>query len=411
MLLHVKSLEIHGFKSFVDRVAFGFEDGITAIVGPNGCGKSNVVDAFRWGMGEQSPRRLRGKGMEDVIFAGSEQRSPVGMAEVVITFDTSDGQAPPAYAAFQEIQISRRLYRSGESEYLINKVPTRLKDVLDFFRDTGIGTRGYAIVEQGRIAEIVSARAEERRGLIEEAAGISKYKARRHEAERKLEGTEQNLLRVSDVLGEIKRQINSLERQARKAARFKRLRETQRLLELSLAYDERASLLEEIEISRKRAAELSDALTANEAKLSEKEASLEQHRVELAERERVVMSESERLFHLRSQIKDLEGRISYGRRERGSLLESSESRTREREQLEKQLRESEENLARLQDELRAVAAALEADGQAMAVAETEARGAEEALRGIEAQRGRCEPHARRTPDAHCASGRPAIGAG
>jgi chromosome segregation protein len=384
--VHVKSLEIHGFKSFVDRVAFGFEDGITAIVGPNGCGKSNVVDAFRWGMGEQSPRRLRGKGMEDVIFAGSEQRSPVGMAEVVITFDTSDGQAPPAYAAFQEIQIARRLYRSGESEYLINKVPSRLKDVLDFFRDTGIGTRGYAIVEQGRIAEIVSARPEERRGLIEEAAGISKYKARRHEAERKLEGTEQNLLRVSDVLGEIKRQINSLERQARKAARFKRLRETQRLLELSLAHDERAELLAEIENSRRRAAEFSDELAGREAKLGEKEAALEQHRVELAERERIVMSESERLFHLRSQIKELEGRISYGRRERGSLLESSESRGREREQLEKQLRESEEAQARLGDELRAVTAALEADGAAMGVAESEVRGAEEALRAVEAER-------------------------
>ena len=132
-------------------------------MGPNGCGKSNVVDAIRWAMGEQSPRRLRGKGMEDVIFAGSEARAPVGMAEVVLTFDNADGVAPPAFAAYAEIQVARRLYRDGESEYLINKVPVRLRDVQDFFRDTGIGTRGYTIVEQGRIAEIVSAKPEDRR--------------------------------------------------------------------------------------------------------------------------------------------------------------------------------------------------------------------------------------------------------
>ena len=158
MRLRVKSLQINGFKSFVDKTVFRFEPGITAVVGPNGCGKSNVVDAIRWCMGEQSPRRLRGKGMEDVIFSGSEARSPIGMAEVVLTFDNSDGDGPPAYSAFSEIQIARRLYRTGESEYLINKTSCRLRDIHDFFRDTGIGTKGYTIVEQGRIAEIVSAR-------------------------------------------------------------------------------------------------------------------------------------------------------------------------------------------------------------------------------------------------------------
>ncbi|HET6303972.1 MAG TPA: AAA family ATPase, partial [Myxococcota bacterium] len=136
--MRIKSLQIQGFKSFVEKVVFEFEPGITGIVGPNGCGKSNVVDAMRWAMGEQSPRRLRGKGMEDVIFAGSETRPALGMAEVVLSFDNSAGIAPPAFAAYGEIQISRRLYRSGESEYLINKVPCRLRDVLDFFRDTGI---------------------------------------------------------------------------------------------------------------------------------------------------------------------------------------------------------------------------------------------------------------------------------
>ncbi len=384
--MHVKSLEVFGFKSFVDRVIFGFEQGITAIVGPNGCGKSNVVDAFRWGMGEQSPRRLRGKGMEDVIFAGSEQRAPVGMAEVVITFDNSDGSAPLAFSTFQEIEITRRLYRSGDSEFQINKVPCRLRDVLDFFRDTGIGTRGYAIVEQGRIAEIVSARPEERRILIEEAAGISKYKARRREAERKLEATEQNLLRVSDVLGEIKRQISSLERQAKKAARYKRLRETQRLLEVSIAKEERDDLIELIERLSQKSQGLSDSLSGFEAQLSKKEASLEQHRIDLEERERTVMTESEKLFGLRAEIKELEGRISYGRRERASLAESIESRKRESTTLGSQLEEANENLDRQADELRSILAALDQDEKAIKTAEFEAKDAESRLRTVETDR-------------------------
>ena len=192
--MKLKSLELHGFKSFVDKTALLFKPGVTGVVGPNGCGKSNVVDAMRWVMGEQSPRRLRGKGMEDVIFQGSEGRSSVGMAEVVLTFDNSGGDGPPAFSSYREIQITRRLYRTGESEYLINRTPCRMRDVHDFFRDTGIGTKGYTIVEQGRIAEIVSAKAEERRALIEEAAGIGKYKARRREAESKIASTEQKLL-------------------------------------------------------------------------------------------------------------------------------------------------------------------------------------------------------------------------
>jgi chromosome segregation protein len=140
--VRLKSLELHGFKSFVDKTVVSFKPGITGVVGPNGCGKSNVVDAMRWVMGEQVPRRLRGKGMEDVIFAGSEGLAPVGMAEVTLTFDNRDGTAPPAFAAYSEIQVSRRLFRTGESEYLLNRTPCRLRDVQDFFRDTGIGTKG-----------------------------------------------------------------------------------------------------------------------------------------------------------------------------------------------------------------------------------------------------------------------------
>ena len=250
--MRIKSLELNGFKSFIDRTVLRFERGITAVVGPNGCGKSNVVDAMRWAMGEQSPRRLRGKSMEDVIFAGSEGRAAVNLAEVVITFDNSDGSGPPAFSGWNEIQVARRLYRSGESEYFLNQTPCRLRDVHDLFRDSGMGAKGYTIVEQGHIAEIVSAKPEDRRELIEEAAGIGKYKARRREAESKIRSTEQNLLRVTDVLTEIRRQINAIERQAKKAARYKRLRETWRVLELSLAADDRRELVAEAADARER---------------------------------------------------------------------------------------------------------------------------------------------------------------
>lgn len=358
--MRIKSLQIHGFKSFVDKTLFTFRPGITGIVGPNGCGKSNVVDAIRWSMGEQSPRRLRGKGMEDVIFAGSDSRQPIGMAEVVLSFDNSDGSAPAQYAPYSEIQISRRLYRSGESEYLINRTPVRLRDVQDFFRDTGIGTRGYTIVEQGQIAGIVSAKPEERRYLIEEAAGIGKYKARRQEAERKIEGTEQNLVRVSDVLGEIKRQIGSLERQAKKAARYKRLRETQRLLELSLAAEDRRDLLEQVEHDGRLLAQLQGEATALETQVAERELALEQRRIEMTERERALEQDTERLIALRGDIKELEGRIAYERREREALAEMNAARREDIARLDGQLAEARSLSDRARAEERELTEALDA---------------------------------------------------
>jgi len=384
--LRIKSLQIAGFKSFASGATFSFGAGITAIVGPNGCGKSNVVDAIRWAMGEQSPRRLRGKGMEDVIFAGSDARAPVGLSEVTLTFDNSDGVAPPAFAAYAEIQVSRRLYRSGDSEYLINRTPCRLRDVLDFFRDTGIGTKGYTIVEQGRIAEIVSARPEDRRGLIEEAAGISKFKARRREAERKLESTGRNLLRVRDILGEIRRQISSIERQARRAARYKRLREMQRHLDLSLSADERADLQAELKAGRARLSELRNAAAAAESRLAECESGLEQSRLALAERERILSQGNEALLQLRGAIKELESQISYQRRERASLAETGEARAREREQLQAQLQAAEQERAQQAAELEVVEAALAEQSASAQAAEDEARAAEQALRTAEQER-------------------------
>lgn len=232
--MKLSRLEIMGFKSFADKVTLNFGEGITAVVGPNGCGKSNIVDAIRWVMGEQSAKFLRGQAMEDVIFGGSEARGPMGLAEVSLTFKT-DGRLPPEYAAYDEISIRRRLFRDGESEYAINKTPVRLKDVTDLFLGTGIGTRAYSIIEQGRIGFIVNAKPDERRTLIEEVAGVTKYKARKKQAERRMEQTEANLQRVSDVVNELGRQMGSLERQAKKAETYRALKGELRTLELRQA--------------------------------------------------------------------------------------------------------------------------------------------------------------------------------
>jgi chromosome segregation protein len=382
----LKSLELHGFKSFVDKTALVFEPGVTAVVGPNGCGKSNVVDAMRWVMGEQSPRRLRGKGMEDVIFQGSEGRSPVGLAEVVLTFDNAGGDGPPAFSSYAEIQITRRLYRTGESEYLINRTPCRMRDVHDFFRDTGIGTKGYTIVEQGRISEIVSAKAEERRILIEEAAGIGKYKARRREAESKIGSTEQNLLRITDVLAEIRRQINSIDRQAKKAARYKRLRETLRVLELSIAADERRARAEESEASKLRLAALSQEVVDLEGTLAQRELAVQANRLELAESERILSQGNESLLALRTDIKHHEGQIEFGRRERESLAETIAARRGELERLNEQLRLQEVDDERAADELRAIESATASEAELLASSEAAVTEAREQLREIERER-------------------------
>ncbi len=385
--MRIKSLQVHGFKSFVDKTVFTFDDGVTAVVGPNGCGKSNVVDAVRWVMGEQSPKRLRGKGMEDVIFAGSENRPPIGMAEVILTFDCSDGSAPAGFSDYSEIEITRRLYRSGESEYLLNKTACRMRDIHDFFRDSGIGQRGYTIVEQGRIAEIVSAKADERRVLIEEAAGISKYKARRREAESKIAATETNLNRVNDVLGEIKRQISSLERQARKAARFKRLRETQRVLDLSIAADERREMKNVVEEALGKLSTLRDEVTALETNLSGCELKAEEKRIALTETEKSVAKCAEALYALRSEIKQFEGQVEFNRREVAGLEESNRGRTEEIGQLQEQLVAARGEADEAQAELLQLEDSLANESETIRAAEEEARQALETMRTLERDRG------------------------
>lgn len=236
--MKIKKVELVGFKSFINRTLLAFPKGITAIVGPNGCGKSNIVDAIRWVLGEQNVRHLRGRIMEDLIFAGSETQKQVGMTEVVLTLSNENGTAPQEYINFSEIEISRKLFRSGESEYYINKVQSRLKDIVDLFTDTGIGTKAYSIIEQGQVGWLVTAKPDERRILFEEAAGINKYKNRKEAALRRLDATKENLIRVSDIISEVKRQLNSLNRQAKKAERYKLLIDELKNIELFLAFEE-----------------------------------------------------------------------------------------------------------------------------------------------------------------------------
>ena len=188
---------MYGFKSFADRIEIEFDKGITAIVGPNGSGKSNVADAIRWVLGEQSAKSLRGSRMEDIIFSGTQKRNPLGFAEVSLTFDNSDHVLP---VDFSEVTITRRLFRSGESEYYINRSSCRLKDIVELFMDTGVGKEGYSIIGQGELREILSTQPENRRLVFEEAAGIVKYKTRKQESERKLEVTQENIVRVEDIL-------------------------------------------------------------------------------------------------------------------------------------------------------------------------------------------------------------------
>ena len=238
--MYLKSLEVHGFKSFANKIVFDFHNGITGIVGPNGSGKSNVADAVRWVLGEQSAKQLRGASMQDVIFAGTENRKPLSYAYVAITLDNSDHQLP---VEFEEVTVARRVYRSGESEYLINGNTCRLKEVSELFYDTGIGKEGYSIIGQGQIDRILNGRPEERRELFDEAAGIVKFKKRKVTAQKKLESERENLVRINDILSELERQVGPLERQSEKARTY--LKKKEELKE----YDVNMFLLESDRIS------------------------------------------------------------------------------------------------------------------------------------------------------------------
>ncbi len=320
--MRIKSIEISGFKSFVDKVSLDFIPGITALVGPNGCGKSNIVDAFRWTMGEQSAKQLRGKMMEDVIFNGSETRKPLGMAEVSITFANENGNVPHHYSQYSEIMVTRRLFRSGDSEYSINKIPCRLKDITELFLDTGAGAKAYSIIEQGKVEQIINAKPQDRRLLLDEAAGISKYKSRKKEALSKIESTKNNLLRVDDIIVEVKRQLNSIKRQASKLKRYQHLKEEIKKIELNSSLLKYVSLNEKnntlkTQIERQKEVEIGFA-----TQISGSEAEYEIDKSELNEEERIYQQLQEEIYKASSQCQKEESRLEYLERE----LESAQNR-------------------------------------------------------------------------------------
>src|SRR5439155_54191 len=312
----LQSLELLGFKSFADKTIFNFHEGTTAIVGPNGCGKSNVLDAVRWVLGEQSAKSLRGDEMADVIFDGSEARKPVGFAEVSLTFtDCADELG----IDWHDVRVTRRVYRDGNSEYLLNKTPCRLRDIQNLFADTGVGRTAYSMMEQGKIDMILSSRPEDRRAIFEEAAGITKYKTQKREALRKLEATEANLLRIGDVIKEVKRQIGSLQRQAGKARRYQALHADLRVLETHYSKKQLTALeadfahcrgdIEKIATSEQTTRSKIDR---GETELAEERRALDKSDIEVAD----IRAEAQRL---QSEIAAHRSRIEFNRQRRDEL--------------------------------------------------------------------------------------------
>jgi len=297
--MQLSKISLFGFKSFADKVDLSFESGITVVVGPNGCGKSNIADAIRWALGEQSAKLLRGDRMDDLIFAGNGKRKPLGLAEVSLTFTRVSGALPTDY---EEVNVTRRLYRSGESEYLLNKVPCRLRDITDLFIDTGLAGEPYALIEQGSIGGIINARPVDRRVLIEEAAGIMKYKTKKRAAVSKLEATAQNLLRIRDVVAEVERQRNSLKRQANKAERYKQLDLRATELKLFLKHREHAALWRELQTVLGELGPRQEFLSGLRAGVAALEATLEERRLQALTDEQAVSAAQESLFTVRGQI-------------------------------------------------------------------------------------------------------------
>lgn len=394
--MHIKKLEIAGFKSFVDRTVIHFDHDVIGIVGPNGCGKSNIVDSIRWCMGEQSAKHLRGRAMEDVIFNGSESRGPHGFAEVTLTFDNNDSgyaaSLPDTVRDFPEIAVTRRLFRDGTSEYLLNKTQVRLRDITELFLGTGVGTKAYSIVEQGRIGQIVSARPQDRRLFIEEAAGITKYKQRRKQAERKMDLTRQNLLRISDIVAEIDRTRASLRRQAAKAERYIQYRAE---LEQLVLHDSAHRLLEMTVLERVERDGLGKAnseAASTRDKLEASEAELERARLEGASIEERADNASRSAFEADNEVSGLAGEIERAKDRLAHLDERDHNAEREhaevieqRQQLSTERQQLLARIAELESTERDRAADTEAENDALA----ELQGNEaEAVERVEKLRGR-----------------------
>lgn len=359
--MRIKKLELIGFKSFKDRTVIHFDAGITGIVGPNGCGKSNIVDALLWVMGEMSAKDLRGSTMTDVIFAGAEGYAPLGMCEVSLTLENDGGPFPAKYLKHSEIMVTRRLHRNGEGEYFVNKEPARLKDVQEVFMDTGAGSKGFSIIAQGMIGKIITAKPEDRRMLIEEAAGITKFKARKKESQRKLISTDQNLVRLQDIIGELKRQIDSLQRQAQRAERYRNIKTQIEDLDMWLSSIQFNDLRAAADEAQRIFNEAQGMEVEGESNLASLQAEFETIKLQILEKEKTVENEQQEFYNKQSlvQKKELETQelrfeIEQARRNEqmtGTILQEQQARQelllRDQAQFQAQVEELKEESERL----------------------------------------------------------------
>lgn len=346
--MRLKKLDLFGFKSFADKTEIFFDEGVTCVVGPNGCGKSNISDSIRWVLGERSAKLLRGSKMEDVIFNGTDLRKQIGLAEVSLTIDNADRGLPIDY---QEVTLTRRLYRSGESEYLINKTICRLKDIQDLILDTGIGSNSYSMIEQGRIDYILNADADARRFLIEEAAGISKYKVKKEEAIRKLERTEENRLRLNDIIQEVNKNIQYAERQARKAERFKLEYEKLKSLELRKAFFDLAQLTEQetgLAAAREILENESGALESLLREARERHETLRKGAEAISERYR--LAEAGR-YQLQSQFEQNRQQLAFHQEKRVEMASRKAQIAQEKSQIDKRTQQNARDIEAKQAEL------------------------------------------------------------
>ncbi|WP_075089724.1 chromosome segregation SMC family protein [Verrucomicrobium spinosum] len=338
--MYLKSLEIHGFKSFADKTLFEFHTGVTGIVGPNGCGKSNVVDAIRWVLGETSAKALRGAEMADVIFNGTDKRKPVGMAEVILTLaDCEQGLG----VDYNEVAMCRRVFRDGRSEYRINGTICRLKDFQELLAGTGIGRSAYSVMEQGKIDMLISAKPEDRRSVFEEAAGITKFKGQKKEALRKLEYTEANLLRVADIIAEVKRQMGTLHRQAQKAKRYQVVHKDLRILDLHLGHKHFTEYTAEKTESENQIISLMTELNDLHQRVHAKEQEVTETREIYHQVESTINGLRQQSQEFRSKIQGAESKIEFNRERveelEGRIRRNEEDATNNRDMVDRQQRE------------------------------------------------------------------------
>lgn len=399
--MKVKRLEIQGFKSFKDKTVVHFDDGVTGIVGPNGCGKSNIVDSFFWVMGEQSAKHLRGTSSGDLIFSGSEKYAAGNLAEVTMVLATGapkESELPPGttlrdlppHMRYEEVAVTRRLYRSGDSEYLINGQTCRLKDIHELFMDTGAGPKAYSIIEQGQISKIVASKPEDRRVLIEEAAGITKFKARKKESLRKIEATQTNLQRINDIIIEIERQLGSLERQAGKARQFKKYKEELQHKELLVGRKKLYSLKDRIENLKKNISDLSVRDIESRSALSTTELRIETLKIQTSEAQQVADDSLTKLQAVQRELSSHQTKMELHKRSILELHNSSESLESEYETIRSRIQELEEEKASIEAESTEMRSLFEnADGilkERQSVIDVARAKVEEAARALELEK-------------------------